>query len=90
MAPWSEAGAQNVVVLSEGRTIGWMLRMLVQRNSTDCISKFKYLSPKKVASFFQNRHPVLLLGPQKLSVKPLLMWLDRLCYYVYRAVSVHL
>ena len=38
VVPWSEAAAQNVVVSSEGRTIAWMLRILVQRNSTDCIS----------------------------------------------------
>ena len=38
VAPWRKVGAQNVVVLSEGRAIGWILRILFQRNSTDCIS----------------------------------------------------
>ena len=38
VVPWNEAAAQNAVVLSEGQTITWMLRILVQRSSTDCIS----------------------------------------------------
>lgn len=46
VVPWSEADAQNVVVLSEGQTIAWILRMPVLKNSTDWLEPWMLTSAR--------------------------------------------